>query len=98
MRMSLLASGGFLLAGLFAWTAAAQPASSTPPAGFQSLFDGKDLSGWRGRPGGGGVFSPYVEAKFTAEERAAKQAEWNADRDLHWHADAAKNEIVSDGK
>ena len=25
----------------------------TPPAGFTALFNGKDLSGWRGRPGGG---------------------------------------------
>ena len=64
----------------------------------RSLFNGKDLSGWRGGPGGGGVFSPYVEAKFTPEERAAKQAEWNADRDLHWSVDAATGELVSDGK
>ena len=55
------------------------------------------LTNWRGRPGGGGVFSPYVEAKFTPEERAAKQAEWNADRDKHWSVDAAAGELVSDG-
>ena len=48
------------------------------PIRFTALFDGKDLSGWRGRPGVGGGFSPYVEAKFTPEERAAKQKEWNA--------------------
>jgi hypothetical protein len=72
--------------------------STAAPAGFTALFNGKDLSGWRGRPGGGGVFSPYVEAKFTPEERAAKQKEWNDDRDLHWRVDAAKGEIVSDGK
>ena len=99
MRICLLVSSGLVaLAGLMALTAEAQPVSSAPPAGFKSLFNGKDLAGWRGRPGGGGVFSPYVEAKFTAEERAAKQAEWNADRDLHWRADPAKGEIVSDGK
>ena len=69
-----------------------------PPPGFTALFNGKDLSGWRGRPGGGGVFSPYVEAKFTPEEREAKRKEWNADRDLHWRVDTAKGEIVSDGK
>jgi hypothetical protein len=73
-------------------------AQGKAPDGFTSLFDGKDLEGWRGRPGGGGVFSPYEEAKFTPEERAKKQAEWNADRDLHWHVDASKGEIVSDGK
>lgn len=75
----------------------AQPTAPTAPAGFTVLFNGKDLSGWRGRPGGGGVFSPYVEAKFTPEERAAKQAEWNADRDKHWRVDAATGELVSDG-
>lgn len=78
--------------------ALAQPTVPKPPAGFTVLFNGKDLSGWRGRPGGGGVFSPYVEAKFTPEERAAKQAEWNTDRDLHWSVDAATGELVSDGK
>ena len=76
----------------------AQATMPSPPAGFTALFNGKDLSGWRGRPGGGGVFSPYVEAKFTPEERAAKQTEWNDDRDLHWRVDAANGELVSDGK
>lgn len=79
-------------------TAVPQATGQAPPAGFTSLFNGKDLSGWRGRPGGGGVFSPYTEAKFAPEERAAKQAEWNADRDAHWRVDPAKQEIVSDGK
>jgi len=68
------------------------------PEGFTNLFTGRDLSGWRGRPGGGGVFSPYEEAAFTAEAREAKQAEWNADRDEHWSVDPANAEIVSDGR
>jgi len=99
MRIDLFITGGLVaLVSLLTGTAAAQPVNSAPRAGFISLFDGKDLHGWRGRPGGGGVFSPYVEAKFTPQERAAKQAEWNTDRDLHWRADSAKGEIVSDGK
>jgi hypothetical protein len=99
MRIHLLVSGGLgALLGLMAPTAGAQAVNSATPAGFTSLFNGKDLAGWRGRPGGGGVFSPYVEAAFTSEERAAKQAEWNADRDLHWRADPVKGELVSDGK
>src|SRR4051812_30734690 len=94
MRIELLVTGCIAaFAGLLAPTAVAQA-----PAGFTNLFNGTDLKGWRGRPGGGGVFSPYLEAKFTPEERAAKQGEWNADRDLHWKADAAKRELVSDGK
>ena len=98
MHRSMLVSGVFVAFAGLPGSATAQPVSSAPPAGFTSLFNGKDLGGWRGRPGGGGVFSPYVEAKFTPEERAAKTAEWNADRDLHWRADAATGEIVSDGK
>ena len=99
MRIDMLVSGGFVAVfSLLAASAAAQPVSLAPPAGFTSLFNGKDLRGWRGRPGGGGVFSPYVEARFTPEERAAKQVEWNADRDLHWRADSGRGEIVSDGK
>ena len=89
MRKSLFA---------FVFLAPALFGQQAPPTGFTSLFNGKDLSGWRGRPGGGGVFSPYTEAKFTTEERAAKRAEWNADRDLHWRVDATKHELVSDGK
>ena len=99
MRIDLFLSGSLVvLAGLSVNTAAAQTVRPAPPAGFTDLFDGKDLKGWRGRPGGGGVFSPYVEAKFTTEERAQKQSEWNVDRDLHWKADPVKGEIVSDGK
>ena len=90
----ILAAGLALIAsGLDAAPARAQEA----PAGFTSLFNGTDLSGWRGRPGGGGIFSPYEEAEYTAEERRAKQAEWNTDRDAHWSVDTEKGEIVSDG-
>ena len=64
------------------------------PAGFTNLFNGKDLSGWRGREPN---YSPYEQAKLTPAELAGKQAAWNAERDLHWHVDAAKGEIVSDG-
>ncbi|MGA2499128.1 MAG: DUF1080 domain-containing protein [Tepidisphaeraceae bacterium] len=73
--------------------AADQPLN-TAPEGFTNLFNGKDLSGWRGRQQD---YSPYAEAKLTKEELAAKQAAWNADRDKHWSVDTAKGEIVSDG-
>lgn len=65
------------------------------PAGFTALFDGKDLAGWRGRQG---TYSPHAEALLSKEDLAAKQVQWNAERDLHWSVDAAKGEIVSDGK
>src|SRR5262245_2651895 len=65
-----------------------------PPAGFTALFNGKDLSGWRGRKPN---FNPQIERSFTPAERAALQAVWNTERDLHWRVDVAKGEIVSDG-
>jgi Domain of Unknown Function (DUF1080) len=74
---------------------AQRPADVKTPKGFTRLFDGKDLTGWRGRQPN---FNPVDEAKFTNEERAAKQAEWNTARDAHWKVDPAKGEIVSDGQ
>jgi len=65
------------------------------PKGFTKLFNGKDLTGWRGRKGD---YSPYVEAKLTKEEQAAAQVLWNTDRDTNWSVDAAKSELVSNGK
>src|SRR5438045_9750423 len=65
------------------------------PKGFTKLFNGKDLAGWRGRQGD---YSVYAEAKLTPEEKAAKQALWNTDRDVNWSVDAAKGELVSNGK
>ena len=66
-----------------------------PPPGFAALFNGKDLSGWRGRHPN---YDPRAEAALSSEELAAKQAQWNSERDLHWNVDAAKGEIVSDGR
>jgi hypothetical protein len=83
----------FVIAG-FAAAAQDRPLNQ-PPAGFTSLFNGKDLAGWEGRQG---TYSPYEQAKLAPEQLAAKKAEWNADRDKHWSVDTAKGEIVSDGQ
>jgi hypothetical protein len=77
-----------------AMSAAQNRPQNQPPAGFTSLFNGKDLSGWRGREPN---YSPYEQAALTPEALAAKQAAWNAERDQHWRVDVAKGEIVSDG-
>jgi hypothetical protein len=71
------------------------PPLNKPPAGFTSLFNGKDLTGWVGRQG---TYSPYEQATLTPEQLAAKKVEWNADRDAHWRVDTVKGEIVSDGQ
>ena len=90
------------LAGIGIWAVLGLPSAfsqdrplNQAPSGFTALFNGKDLSGWRGRQPN---YSPHAEALLAKEELAAKQAQWNADRDLHWSVDAAKGEIVSDGK
>ncbi len=69
--------------------------SNQPPAGFTLLFSGKDLTGWRGRQPD---YDPRAEAALSPEERAARQAQWNEQRDRHWHVDTAKGELVSDGQ
>ena len=86
IRSALLIAGALMIA--------APAAAQTPPAGFSSLFNGKDLTGWRGRQPN---YNPAEEAKLSPEARAEKQAQWNTDRDAHWRVDAAKKEIVSDG-
>ena len=75
--------------------AAVDQQSNKAPAGFTALFNGNDLTGWRGRQPN---YNPATEAALPREERTAKQAQWNADRDAHWKVDAAKGEIVSDGQ
>ena len=93
---------GVALVGLAMLTAAGlqaarqqnRPLNQAPP-GFTNLFNGKDLSGWRGRQPN---YSPYEEDKLTPDERAATQAAWNAERDAQWRVDTAKGEIVSDGQ
>ena len=61
--------------------AAVPAAAQAPPPGFTSLFNGKDLTGWRGRQPN---YNPAEEAKLSPEARAEKQAQWNAERDAHW--------------
>ena len=80
-----------LVTGFCATALAQAPRTNTPPTGFTALFNGKDLSGWRGRQPN---YNPVEEAKLSKADLAAKQAEWNAQRDAHWKVDTAKGEIV----
>ena len=83
-----------LLAGLLAIVLSAAPLN-TPPSGYTALFNGKDLTGWRGLKGD---YSPHIQATLTPDALATMQTQWNADRDLHWSVDKDKGEIVSDVK
>jgi 3-keto-disaccharide hydrolase len=73
----------------------ARPETPKIPKGFTKLFNGKDLTGWRGRQPN---YNPVEEAALSKEALAGKQAQWNTARDAHWKVDAAKGEIVSDGQ
>jgi hypothetical protein len=70
--------------------------AAEPPAGFTSLFNGKDFDGWYGwkihEKGG----SPVDLAKLSADEKAAKIAAWTADMKANWTID--NGELVNRGK
>lgn len=84
-----------ILIGLTCYNARAEDRPlNTPPDGFTNLFNGKDLSGWHGRQGD---YSPYEEAKLSAEDHEKKQQAWDENMRQHWHLDADKGELVSDG-
>ncbi len=66
-------------------------ATATPPAGFAALYNGKDLSGWRG----GDTFDPRKYAAMPEAARAKQDADWTADMQKHWRAEG--DELVNDG-
>lgn len=57
----------------------AQAESNQPPAGFVALFNGKDLSGWKGL-----VENPVKRAQMSAEEMANAQAKADSMMNAHW--------------
>jgi hypothetical protein len=82
-----------------AWTARAADAPqrplNQPPEGFTALFNGKDLSGWKGLLKGE-YEKPYKRATLTADERAKLQQE--ADEDMRAHWKAVDGVLTFDGK
>ncbi|NBX59600.1 MAG: DUF1080 domain-containing protein, partial [Opitutaceae bacterium] len=63
----------------------------TPPVGFTALYNGRDLTGWRG----GDTFDHRQWLALAATARAKQNAEWTADMQKHWHA--VGDELVNDG-
>lgn len=55
------------------------PALNTPPKGFTSLFNGQDLSNWRGLPG-----DPPDLAKLSPAQRTQAQAKADERMKAHW--------------
>ncbi|HTU26465.1 MAG TPA: DUF1080 domain-containing protein [Pirellulales bacterium] len=70
---------------------AAQGADNVPPEGFAALFNGKDLTGWKGL-----VANPVERDKMTPAELAEKQKA--ADEDMRAHWKAQDGVLVFDGK
>jgi hypothetical protein len=75
---------------------ALSPLRADPPPGFTALFNGKDLSGWRG----GTTYDHRQLLELPEAERAALIAKWNAelkgkDGKPHWTVEGG--ELVNDG-
>ncbi|MCK4294797.1 MAG: DUF1080 domain-containing protein [Planctomycetes bacterium] len=68
-----------------------QRALNVPPKGFKALFNGRDLTGWKGL-----VENPKSRAKMSKAELAGKQA--RADEDMRAHWEVADGALVFDGR
>lgn len=66
--------------------------AANPPPGFVALYNGRDLSGWRG----GQTFDHRAWLALPETERAAKDAEWTESFRQHWRAEG--DELVNDGQ
>ncbi len=88
---SLLSVALLVLTGSFSYSADAKKADNTPPEGFVALFNGKDLTNWKGLVG-----DPKKRATMTPDELAKAQAVADEKMKAHW---AVKDGvIVFDGK
>ena len=72
--------------------AVALTAAPTPPEGFTSLYNGKDLTGWRG----GDTSDHRAYLALSPEKRAERDKAWTADMLAHWKAEG--DDLVNDGK
>ncbi len=69
----------------------AEAADNCPPPGFVALFNGKDLTGWKGL-----VANPPARAKMTPEQLA--KAQEKADQSMREHWKVVGGALVFDGK
>jgi hypothetical protein len=90
-RLALIAVGFILFGRTASGTRADETKDNVPPPGFTALFNGKDLTGWKGL-----VADPPKRAKMTPEELTAAQR--TADERIREHWKAVDGVIVFDGK
>ncbi|QDU29980.1 hypothetical protein ETAA8_50980 [Anatilimnocola aggregata] len=81
-----------LLLLLPAATLLAADSPAQPPAGFVAIFNGKDLTGWRG----GKTENPLNRLKLAPDARA--EADKKTLEDIHQHWTVENGELVNDGK
>lgn len=65
---------------------------NTPPPGFVALFNGKDLSGWKGQ-----LENPIKRAAMSPQEHAEAQKAADAKIRQHWRVDPDSGDLVNDG-
>ncbi len=67
---------------------ATSPVASTPPEGFRTLFNTRDLSGWHG-------LNPHSVAKLSGEKKEAALKQMREDFANHWRVE--NGELVNNG-
>ena len=78
--------------GLFALALTASSAfAAQPPAGFTAIFNGADLTGWRG----GDTFDHRKLLAMAAADRDAQITKWTTSMKSHWKVEG--DELVNDG-
>jgi hypothetical protein len=80
-----------LLAAAISLPAMAEDKLNTPPEGFELLFNGKDLTGWKGLVG-----NPKTRANMSEDALAAAQEKADKSAAEHWKVEDGV--IVFDGK
>ena len=92
MRFFSLLILGSILTGTVGVALGAEPGeNNVPPPGFVALFNGKDLTGWKGLVG-----NPVTRAKMSPEELAKAQEIADQRMREHWHVEDGV--LVFDGK
>lgn len=78
---------------LFVWLVALAPlaVAETPPHGFVSLFNGRDLKGWRG----GDTYDHRELLVMHKGDRERMIEKWSVELTAHWHVESG--ELVSNG-
>jgi hypothetical protein len=71
-----------------------QEQDNTAPEGFTALFNGHDLTGWKGLLASP-YDNPFKRATLSPEDRAARQKQADENMRAHWQAE--NGEIVFDG-